>query len=314
VVNARDGSPAARAGLKAGDLITHADGRSVGDLPYLIMTHAVLEGVEGTSVRLTVERSGIDQRPEDVTLERSVAFGIDVSIEQVAPGIARIRIASLTDQTAAALAASWEAYANDRSAAHVTRGVVLDLRSTAADSPDGAREVADAFLQSGPTLRTISRREGEQRQETAVPGDLTEGRPIVVLVDGGTAGPAEMLASALQEGRRARVLGTKTAGRGALRTLISLDQRGRKGLLRLTTGRLVTPAGAAIDGKGITPDVIVEQLPDEQRCRPRDIEGAQSPGVCVPRVVAQDTQLQRAISMLGEPIVAAKQGPDSAKP
>ncbi|MGE0767973.1 MAG: S41 family peptidase [Hyphomicrobiaceae bacterium] len=329
IVAARDAGPAARAGLKAGDLVTHVDGEPVGELPYLVMTHAVLEGVPGTSVRLTVERKGTDRGAEEVTLERSQPRDQDVTIDEVISGVSRVRIAALSGQTGDALARSWARHRIEGTPAR-TRGVVIDLRSTAATDLDGARAVADAFLQSGPIVRLVSRRDAIARRSGATPGDLADGRPIVVLVDGGTAGAAEVLASALQEGRRARIVGMSTAGRGALRQLVTLGRQARNGnrkvrrkgetrdapsgLLRLTTERLVTPAGAPIEGKGIAPDVVIEQLPAVATCRPRDMEDASNPGLCVARPLAQDTQLQRAISLLDEPLVAAKEALAPAKP
>jgi carboxyl-terminal processing protease len=311
IVAARDGSPAARAGLKAGDLITHVDGRPVAEIPFLVMTHVMLEGPAGSMVRLTVERSETESEPETVALERSLVFGTELSIDEVTPEIARVRIASLSEGTASTLARSWAAYSGDGAHQRLIRGVVLDLRSTAATSVEGARAVADAFLQSGPIVRMVSRHHEGSKPESATPGDLVDGQPIVVLVDGGTSGAAEMLVSALQEARRARVVGTKTAGRGAVRTLVSLDRRGRKGLLRMTTERFLTPGGAPIDGKGVAPEIPIEQLPASSRCRTLDIEDEAAPGVCVTRTLAQDTQLQRAISTLDEPLVASQHAPAS---
>lgn len=306
VVAARDGSPAARSGLKAGDLITQVDGMSVGEVPYLVMTQVMLEGRPGSDVRLTVERAGTDQGPDEILVQRIIERGDGITVDEVAPGISRIRISSLAAASAAALVRSWEAHQVDGDRLREIRGLVLDLRSTAADSTDGARAVADAFLGAGPILRMVSRHTVAGFQANASPGDLARGRPIALLVDGGTSGVAEMLASALQEARRARIVGTQTAGRGGLRTLVALDRSGRKGLLRLTTQRLVTPSGGAIEGKGVTPEVLIEQLPASARCRTLDIEHETIPGLCVPRTVAQDTQLQRAISTLDEPLVAAQ--------
>jgi len=310
VVTARDGSPAARAGLKAGDLITHVDGQPVAEIPLLVMTHAMLEGRAGSTVRLTVERAEADSEPETIALQRSLPVDGEPTIDEVTPGITRIRIASLSERTASALARSWAAYSGNGAHARLIRGVVLDLRSTAATSVEGARAVADAFLQSGPILRMVSRHDSS-KPESAMPGDLADGQPIAVLVDGGTSGATEMLVSALQEARRARVVGTKTAGRGAIRTLVLLDRGGRKGLLRMTTGRLLTPGGGVIDGKGVAPEIPIEQLPATSRCRTLDIEDEATPGLCVARTLAQDTQLQRAISTLDEPLVASQQAPAS---
>lgn len=314
VVAARDGSPAASLGLKAGDLIKEIEGQPAGEIPYLVMKHVMLDGPPGTRVHLKVERAGTDQGDENVALARTINLAPDVAIDRISPGIHRIRLASLTEDAAAALSRIWAESEQTGSNAQETRGFVIDLRSTAVAGAEGVRAVADAFLQSGPILRTVARRNGARRQVNAQPGDLAGGRPVVVLVDGGTSGGAEMLVSALQEGRRARIVGTKTAGRGALRTLVSLDKSGRKGLLRLTTGRLVTPAGAAIEGKGIEPDVVIEQLPASPRCRTRDIEDETKPGTCVPRTLAQDTQLQRALSLIDEPLMAAQSVVDAPKP
>ena len=123
-----------------------------------------------------------------------------------------------------------------------------------------------------------------------------------------------MLVAVLQENRRARLVGTKTAGRGAVRTLVALDRGGRKGYLRMTTARLVTPGGAAIEGKGVVPDVVIEQLPPSPGCRTLDIADAASPGACLPRALAEDTQLQRAISLLDEPLMASQESRASAGP
>ncbi len=313
VIATRDGSPAALAGIKAGDLITHVDGRPTGDIPYLAMIHVRLGGASGTKVRLSVERSGDDTPPDEVMLTREVESRSSLAVDEVVPGVFRVRLAALADDTLEALEKAFAGLIASGSAAG-TRGVVLDLRSTAAASTDSAGAVADAFLESGPVVRTVSRGRDTARTAEARPGDVARGRPLVVLVDSGTAGVAEMLAAALQEGRRARLVGTKTAGRGALRTLVALDKNGQKGLLRLTTERLLTPAGAPIDGKGLVPSVVFEQAPVASRCRSLDIEDAGYPGRCVPRSLAQDGQLARAIALLGEPVVAAEQVPAPAKP
>jgi carboxyl-terminal processing protease len=314
VIAARDGSPAAGAGLKPGDLITHVDGKTAGDIPYLAFTKAVLDGRPGSRVRLTVERSGEDGGAEDVVLVRAELRGTEVAIDEVVPGILRIRVPWLGADAARALAAKWAAYEAGWDHSRLLRGVILDLRNTAAETPDAVRAVADAFLETGAVLRTVARRPADDRNEKATPGDLAGGRAMIVLVDGGTAGGTEMLVAALQDGRRARVVGTKTAGRGAVRTLVALDQRGRKGLLRMTTERLVTPGGLLIDDHGVVPDVVIEQLPAATGCRVLDIADADAPGRCVPRTLAQDTQLQRAISLLDEPLIAAEETSATAKP
>ncbi len=314
VISTRDASPAALAGIKAGDLITHVDGLPAGDIQHLAMMHVSLAGAPGTGVRVVLERADDEASPEEVVLERTDAPGPTLAVDEIAPGIARIRLAALDENVTASLERALSGLSALKADAG-SRGVVLDLRSTAADGPESAATIADAFLESGPVLRTVSRARGSSRNADATPGDIAEGRPLVVLVDAGTAGAAEMLAAALHEGRRARLVGVKTAGRGAVRTLVALDARGGKGdQLRLTTGRLLTPAGAAIEGKGLMPDVVVEQTPATTRCRSLDIEDPAQAGRCVPRSVVQDGQLARAIALLGEPVVAAERMPAQAKP
>jgi carboxyl-terminal processing protease len=313
VITTRDGGSAALAGIKAGDLITHIDGRPAGDIPHLAMKHIKLDGAPGTQVRLVVERSGGDGAPEELFLTRAVEQAPSLVVDEVAPGIIRVRMAELAGDTVEGLENAFSALTGTGGVTGY-RGVVLDLRSTVGASVDTAGAIADAFLESGPVVRTMSRAKDSARTAEARPGDFARGRPLVVLVDAGTAGAAEMLAAALHEGRRARLVGTRTAGRGALRTLVPLDKSVQKGLLRITTERMLTPAGAPIDGKGLLPDMVVEQTPAHHRCRSLDVESATQPGRCVPRSFAEDGQLARAISLLGEPIVAAGQSPATPKP
>jgi carboxyl-terminal processing protease len=313
VIATRDSGSAALAGIKAGDLITHIDDRPAGDIPHIAMKHIKLDGAPGTKVRLVLERSGGDGTPEQLVLTRTVEQAPSLVVDEVAPGIARVRLAELGGDTAEGLE---DAFAGLTALGGVAsyRGVVLDLRSTAGANLDAAGAIADAFLESGPVVRTMSRARDAARTAEARPGDLARGRPLVVLVDAGTAGAAEMLAAALHEGRRARLVGTRTAGRGALRTLLPLDKSVQKGLLRITTERMLTPAGAPIEGKGLSPDLVVEQTPAMHRCRSLDIESTTQPGRCVPRSLAEDGQLARAVALLGEPIVAAGQSPAPPKP
>jgi len=303
VVATRDGSPAALAGIKAGDLITHVDGHPAGDIPHLVMVHIGLSGAPGTSLHLTIERLGDETGAHELELTRTTKPGPQVVVDEMRPGIARIRVAAV----GAGIATS----VRDALAAHPTlhanegpRGIVLDLRSTSGESVEAASALADGFLGSGPVLRTMTRGARAGRTIEATPGDIATGRPMVVLVDAGTAGPVEALAAALQGGRRARIVGTGTAGRGALRTLVEVDRRTRKGAVRMTTERLLTPAGVPLDGKGVAPDVLFEQAPASVGCRSLDIVGPD--GRCGPRSFADDGQLARALAVLDEPVVAAK--------
>lgn len=308
VVSSRDGSPAALAGLKAGDLITQVDGRPAGEIPHLAMAHVALAGNAGSSVELTIERVG-DEAPADVRLVRTDNAGPAITTDEVAPGIVRIRLAAIDAKAIDELIGPAAApLASDAS-----RGLILDLRSTTDGSADDVAAIADAFLDAGPVVRIDARGSG-RRKNSATPGDIAAGRPIVVLVDGGTAGAAEALAAALKESHRARLVGTKTAGRGAVRTLVPLGPRGEKGALRMTTARLLAPSGAPIEGKGLVPEVVVEQAPASPGCRTLDIGDKTAPGRCVRRATGEDAQLGRAIALLDDALVAAKGAPSTPRP
>lgn len=311
VVSVRDGSPAATAGLKAGDLITHVDGRAAGDIAHLLMVHVELQGPIGSQVRLAVERSG-DEPAADVTLVRSAVVAPSIAVDEVGPGIARVRLASIDGLTTSGLETALVGLAKLPTGS--SRGLVIDLRSTSGGGPDEASAVSDAFLETGGLLQVQSRSPGPMRATEAKPGDAAQGRPIVILVDNGTAGAAEAIAAALRDNHRARLVGTRTAGRGALRTLVPLGSRGEKGALRMTTERILTSAGATFEGKGLTPEVVVDQSPASSRCRTLDLEDKLDPSRCVRRTAGEDGQLARAITLLDEALVAAKGAPGTPKP
>jgi carboxyl-terminal processing protease len=311
VVSVRDGSPAATAGLKAGDLVTRVNDQPAGEIAHLVMVMVELPGPVGTELRLTVERAG-DEAPAEVVLARAPAVAPPIALDEVALGIARVRLAAIDAETANGLDAVLGALATLPTGA--SRGIIIDLRSAAGDGPDAAGAVGDAFLDSGSLLRIEARSTDRGRTLEATPGDWVQGRPIVVLVDGGTAGAAEAIAAALHDNHRARLVGTRTAGRGALRTLVAIGSRGEKGALRMTTERMVTPAGAALEGNGLMPDMVVEQTPPSARCRSLDIEDKLEPTRCVRRAAGEDAQLARAIVLLDEAQMAAKGVAGAGKP
>ena len=233
-----------------------------------------------------------------------------LAADEVAPGVTRVRIAAIDASAVAALGPALSAVAGGGA-----RGLILDLRSTSTGSAEDMRTLADAFLEGGPVLRIAARAADAGVAAEATPGDVIQGRPLVVLVDGGTSGVAEGLAAALKESRRARLVGVKTSGRGAVRTLVPLGPRGEKGALRITTSRLLTPAGAPLEGKGVVPDVVFDQLPAAPACRTLDAAvRTGGPRACAPRTVAEDGQLGRAIGLLDEPVVAAKDASGVARP
>ena len=311
VVSVRDGSPAATAGLKAGDLITHIDRRPAGEIAHLVMAHVELRGPIGSELRLSVERGG-DETASEVILIRAAASPVGVAVDEVAPGIARLRLAGIDGLTANGLATELGALAALPTGS--SRGLVIDLRSVTGGSPDEASAIGDAFIEGGDILKIQSRSPGPMRSIEATPGDLAQGRPIVVLVDGGTAGAAEAIAAALRDNHRARLVGTRTAGRGAIRTLVALGSRGEKGALRMTTERMLTASGGTFEGKGLQPDVVAEQTPQSSRCRSLDIDVKSEPSRCVRRTVGEDGQLARAMLLLDEPLVADKGAPNAPKP
>jgi carboxyl-terminal processing protease len=301
VVSSRDGSAAALAGLKAGDLITRIDGRPAGELPHLAVMHTELAGKAGTSLELTVERGGTEAEVQ-IHLVRGLGLGPAVEVAEPVAGVLVVRLAAVE-------AAATDRLERDVSAAAARlgpafRGLVLDLRGTAGGSSAEAPALADAFLERGPLPTEETRNGSEHAPAMARPGDIAASRPVIVLIDAGTAGPAEAVAGALQEARRARVVGVRSAGRGAIRTLLMLGRRGEKGAVRVTTRRLRTPAGRAIEGTGITPDQIVAQAPADAGCRGSDITDRRLIGHCMRRGLAEDAQLQRALAMLAETVAS----------
>lgn len=310
VVSSRDGSPAALAGLKAGDLITHVDLRAAGEISYIAMTRSELTGEPGTRVRLTVEREG-GMGPIELELQRSAGLGGTATLAELEKGVLAIRVAAIEASTAADVERELQT-ARDRLGSGL-RGIVLDLRGTAGGSIAGAAALADIFLESGVLLATEARTATDAAKLQAAPGDAASGRPLVVLIDTGTAGAAEVVAAALRDNQRGRLVGLKSAGRGAVRSLRGLGRKGEKGALRIATSRLLTPAGKPIEGRGLTPDVAVEQMPADAACRSLDIADGKMPGRCLRREQAQDAQLTRALGLLDEQ-VAAGTGQSGTRP
>lgn len=294
VVTAVDGSTAAAAGLKAGDLVIGIDGVAAGPLAQLDMVGNRLPGPAGTQVRLRIERAGGDGE-EDVTLTRGDAAERAVAGRELGGGLAYVRIGHLGSNSVVGL---------ERELSRLVamggpiEAAVLDLRSASGGSLADADGVADAFLERG-GLGRLKTREGTGARAEARPGDLLSGQPLVVLIDGGTAGALESLAAVLKESGRARLVGTRSAGRGASRELVPLGADGEKGALRLVTSQLLTPAGQLIEGKGIAPDVVVEPDAQGRSCRSLDRRDTTT-GLCVARPADQDPQLQRALALVSE--------------
>ena len=262
VVSPTDETPAARAGIKSGDFITHLD-------DVLIFGSTLNEAVDkmrgtpGTKIKLTVVRPG-SPKPLNFTLVREVIKIRPVRWEAKG-NVGVIRIASFNRQTGEATRQAVTELS--RKIGPDIAGYVLDLRSNPGGLLDQAIEVSDTFLERGEIVSQRGRTKGDIERYYARADDLTGGKPIVVLVDEGSASAAEIVAGALQDQKRGLVLGQRTFGKGSVQTLIPL---GPETGLRLTTARYYTPAGKSVQEAGIDPDILVPQLSDPTRNeRPR---------------------------------------------
>ncbi len=262
VVSPTDDTPAARAGVKAGDYITHLDdvliyGTSLQDAVDK------MRGAPGTSIKITVVREGAS-KPLDFSLKREVIQIKPVKWE-VRGNVGIVRISTFNKQTGEATRDAVTAIEKKLGAS--LAGYVIDLRSNPGGLLDQAIEVSDVFLDKGEIVSQRGRAKTDIQRYFAKTGDLTGGRPLVVVVDAGSASAAEIVAGALQDQRRAIVLGQRSFGKGSVQTLIPL---GADTALRLTTARYFTPSGRSVQEAGIEPDVAVPQLSDERdAARPR---------------------------------------------
>ena len=253
VVSPIDDTPAARAGIEAGDYLVALDGESI---VGLTLNEAVerMRGQAGTEITVTVTREGTE--PFDVTLTREIINVRAVTARVEGGDVGVIRISTFNERTTAML--------NDairtvrREAGPNLRGIVLDLRNNPGGLLDQAISVSDAFLDGGEVVSTRGRQPGDVQRYNARRGDDMPGVQIVVLINGASASAAEIVAGALQDRNRALVVGMQSFGKGSVQTVIPL-QGGRDGALRLTTARYYTPAGRSIQGAGIEPDVEVSQ-------------------------------------------------------
>ena len=254
VVSPTDDTPAARAGIKAGDFITHLDD----ELIYgTSLNEAVdkMRGKPGTAIKLTVVRQGQD-KPLDFSLVREIIQIKPVKWE-LRGAVGVVRISTFNKQTGEATRAAITAI--DKKLGPAVLGYVVDLRSNPGGLLDQAIEVTDAFLDKGEIVSQRGRGKADIQRYYAKSGDLTGGKPVVVLVDAGSASAAEIVAGALQDQRRAMVIGQKSFGKGSVQTLIPLSG---ETALRLTTARYFTPSGRSVQEAGIEPDVSVPQLSD----------------------------------------------------
>jgi carboxyl-terminal processing protease len=257
VISPIDDTPASRAGIKAGDLILALDGQTVQGLS---LNDAVdkMRGPANSKIKLTIKREGVDQ-PLELTMQREVIH-IQVAKSHMEGGdIGYIRLTSFNEQTDSGLRKAF-AQLKQQGGDHL-RGIILDLRNNPGGLLDQAVAVSDDFIDQGEIVSTRARHPEDSQRWNAKNGDITGGVPLVVLINGGSASASEIVAGALQDHRRAILVGTRTFGKGSVQTVIPLPGNGA---MRLTTARYYTPSGRSIQGLGIAPDVEVQASRTEQ--------------------------------------------------
>jgi carboxyl-terminal processing protease len=252
VVAPIDETPAAEAGLQSGDFITHIDGESV---LGMTLSEAVdrMRGPVGSEIVITISREGAEE-PFDITIVRDI-IKIRAVRGRAEGDVAILRITAFNEQTEENLK-SEIARLKQEIGADTVRGYVIDLRNNPGGLLSEAVAVADAFLDEGEIVSTRGRDLEQAERVNAQAGDLADGKPLVVLVNEGSASASEIVAGALQDQRRAVLVGAKTFGKGSVQTVMRL---GEKGALKLTTARYYTPSGRSIQALGIEPDILVEQ-------------------------------------------------------
>jgi len=251
VISPIDDTPAQRAGIKPGDLITHLNGKTV---QGLTLQDAVeqMRGERGTSIKLTIRREGAD-RPLEMSLTREVIRPQVVRFRLEGNDIGYIRLTSFNERTESGLRNALQTL-RSQAGPNGLKGLVLDLRNNPGGLLDQAVQVSDDFLEQGEIVSTRARRPEDAQRWNAKPGDIAQGLPIVVLINGGSASASEIVAGALQDHRRAIILGVKSFGKGSVQTVMPIPGNGA---IRLTTARYYTPSGRSIQATGIEPDIEV---------------------------------------------------------
>ena len=253
VVSPIDGTPADAAGIEAGDFITHVDGETVLGLT-LNQAVEMMRGPVGSEIIITVVREGEDE-PFDVSIIRDT-IKLTAVRSRVEGSSVVLRITTFNDQTYPNLSDGIAKQVEELGGIDNVNGFVLDLRNNPGGLLSQAIRVSDAFLEKGEIVSTRGRDPQDGDRYNASPDDLAEGKPIVVLINGGSASASEIVAGALQDHRRAVVVGTRSFGKGSVQTVMPL---GGDGAMRLTTARYYTPSGRSIQALGVSPDIIVEQ-------------------------------------------------------
>lgn len=264
VVSPIDGTPADKAGIKTGDLIIKVDGKSVNGLT---MDQAVdlMRGPIGSEVVITVVREGTKD-PFDVSIIRDTIKVAAVK-GRLEGSTVVLRISSFTDQTFSGLQSELKKAVDQAGGLDKVNGVVLDLRNNPGGLLVQAIQVSDAFLNEGEIVSTRGRNPQDNERFNATKGDLTDGKPMVVLINGGSASASEIVTGALQDHHRAIVVGTKSFGKGSVQTILPTRDGGA---MRLTTARYYTPSGRSIQALGVMPDIVVNQPAVDPNAKPED--------------------------------------------
>jgi carboxyl-terminal processing protease len=265
VVSPIEDTPAAKAGLMSGDLITALDKEQI---QGLTLQEAVekMRGPVNSPITLTIVRKGVED-PFDVKVTRDVIHINPVKYNAEGDDVGYIRITTFNEQTTANLQKALDDL--KKQLGPKLKGYVIDLRNNPGGLLDQAISVSDAFLDQGAIVLTRGRNLEETQRSNARSGDLTDGKQLIVLINGGSASASEIVAGALQDHHRATILGTRSFGKGSVQTIIPL---GSNGALRLTTARYYTPSGRSIQAKGIEPEVVVEEeLPEDLKKKADDL-------------------------------------------
>lgn len=305
-----DDTPAARAGIKAGDVITAIDGKPF--KPDEGDTSGPLRGEPGSKITLTIVREG-KPKPFDVELTRETIRIVSVRSRMLEPGYGYLRIASFQADTAADFDRQLDKLREQ--AGGKLRGLVIDLRSNPGGLLTSAVQIADSLLEKGKIVSTRGRVPISDAEFSATPGDRSSGTPVVVLVDAGSASASEVLAGALRDNQRARVVGSRTFGKGSVQTVLPLDNGDS---VKLTTARYFTPSGKSIQALGIVPDVELHAPKDAANGGKPDYTEASlrghlpgdeddAPGTNAGEVLEGDGPISAALNELKKPV--AQQAP-----
>jgi len=307
VVSPIDDTPASKAGIMANDLIVKIDGVQV---QGMLLNEAVdkMRGPVNSPITLTIQREGKEPFEQKLVRDRIRVQSVKSNVE--ADDIGYIRIASFSEQTQEGLEKAMAEF--QRKLGNKVKGYIIDLRNDPGGLLDMAISVSDSFLDQGEVVSTRGRHADEAQRFVAQKGDLANGKPIVVLINGGSASASEIVAGALQDQKRATLIGTRSFGKGSVQTIIPLPGQGA---LRLTTARYYTPAGRSIQAKGIDADIVIEQeLPPELQGKNVSTEGEASlrghltnetggdegggSSAYIPEDRTKDLQLKAAIDLL----------------